>query len=111
MSSAATFDLTAQEQGHVRTALKFLRARLGGWRPLAKVLRFGESTVGNIAAGHKAPSVAVAFRIARLVKVPVDDVLTGKFPPPGTCPHCGHCSRDFPPSAPLDPGTQVRNLE
>ena len=90
MSAAASFDLTSQEQMNVRTALKFLRARLGGWASVAKVLHFGESTVGNMAAGHKPPSIAVAFRVARLAKVPVDDVLGGRFPPPGTCPHCGH---------------------
>jgi DNA-binding XRE family transcriptional regulator len=94
MSAAASFDLTTQEQGHVRTALKFLRARFGGWRPLAKVLHFGESSVGNMAAGHRTPTIAVAFRIARLVKVPVDDVLAGRFPPAGTCPHCGHRKDD-----------------
>ena len=31
----------------------------------------------------------IAFRVARLAKVGVDDVLAGRFPPPGTCPHCG----------------------
>jgi hypothetical protein len=83
-------DLTTQEQAHVRSALKFLRARLGGWQPLAKVLRLGESTLGNVAGGHRAASIIIAFRVARLAKVGVDDVLAGKFPPPGTCPHCGH---------------------
>ncbi len=29
---------------------------------------------------------------AKFAKVGVDDVLTGKFPAPGTCPHCGHHS-------------------
>lgn len=32
-------DLTSQEQVNVRTALRFLRARRGGWVPVAKVLR------------------------------------------------------------------------
>jgi hypothetical protein len=83
-------DLTPEEQTNVRTALRFLRARCGGWASLAKVLRFGESTLGNVANGHAAVGPVVAFRVARLAKVGVDDVLTGRFPAPGTCPHCGH---------------------
>jgi hypothetical protein len=83
-------DLTTQEQTNIRTALKFLRGRFGTWELVAKALRFGDSTVGNVIHGHNAASVVVAFRIARLVKVPVDDVISGKFPAPGTCPHCGH---------------------
>lgn len=55
---------------------------------------FGESTVGNMAAGHEAPSIVVAFRVARLAKVGVGYVITGKFPPAGTCPHCGHRKDD-----------------
>jgi hypothetical protein len=34
--------------------------------------------------------IAVAFRVARLTGVSIDDLLAGKYPPPGTCPHCGH---------------------
>ena len=37
-------------------------------------------------------SADMAFRVARAAGVPIDDVLGGKFPPPGTCPHCGHAS-------------------
>ena len=82
-------DLTAAEQTNVRTALKFLRLRCGTWAVLSKALRFGESTLGNVAKG-KAVTPLVAFRVARLAKVSVDDVLAGRFPAPGTCPHCGH---------------------
>lgn len=82
-------DLTAEEQKNVRTALRFLRTRIGRWETVAKALRFGESTLGNVIAG-KTVSPTLAFRIARFAKVTVDDVLTGKFPEPGTCPHCGH---------------------
>jgi hypothetical protein len=32
----------------------------------------------------------MAFRIARLVGVSVDDLVRGKFPEPGTCPRCGY---------------------
>jgi hypothetical protein len=82
-------DLTPQEQTNVRTALKFLRTKLGTWGLVAKVLRFGESTMGNVAQGRRHASPTLAFRVARFAKVPVDDVLMGKFPSPGTCPHCG----------------------
>lgn len=82
-------DLTVEEQTHVRTALKFLRSRCGGWAPLAKALHFKNTTVANVANGRSV-SAALAFRVARLGRVTVDDVLAGRFPAPGTCPHCGH---------------------
>ena len=78
-------DLTQDEQKHVRTAIRFLRVRCGGWVPLTKVLRFTRSTLQK-----DAPTPAVAFRVARLAGVGVDDVLAGRFPSAGTCPHCGH---------------------
>jgi DNA-binding XRE family transcriptional regulator len=89
-------DLTKQEQQHVRAALRFLRARMGGWSSVSKTLRFNENTLSGMATGHRAPSVILAFRIAKLVKVGVDDVLAGRFPAPGTCPHCGHRREDTP---------------
>ena len=82
-------DLTATEQTNVRTALRFLRTRSGRWEHLAKALRLSEGTLSNVISG-KTVSPLVAFRVARLAKVAVDDVLTGRFPAPGTCPYCGH---------------------
>lgn len=76
-------DLTAKEQANVRTAIAFLRARTGAM-PLAKALRFSRATLQRTAGP------VMAFRVARLAGVPVDDVLTGKYPPPGVCAHCGH---------------------
>ena len=84
-----TDDLTANEQAHVRAALRFLRLRCGGWGPLGKALRFKQTTLGNVANGRTV-SPTVAFRVARLAGTSVDDLLAGRFPPPGTCPHCGH---------------------
>lgn len=82
-------DLTTQEQAHVRTALRFMRTRFGAWAAVSQALQFKESTLANVMAGHPA-SASMAIRVARLAGVPVDDVLTGKYPAPGTCPHCGH---------------------
>jgi hypothetical protein len=84
-----SIDLTAKEQTNVRTALKFLRLRCGGWEPLAKVLHFHPKALAASVRG-KTASPTLAYRIARFAKVTVDDVLTGRFPEPGTCPHCGH---------------------
>lgn len=82
-------DLTAEEQTSVRVALRFLRSRCGGWAAVGKALRFKESTIIRLANTHP-PTASLAIRLARLVGISVDDVLTGKYPPPGTCPYCGH---------------------
>ncbi len=78
-------DLTVEEQKHVREAMKFLRTR-HGWEALAKGLRFTARSLEKVAYGQMV-TASVAVRLARYAGVPVDDVLTGKFPP--LCPHCG----------------------
>ena len=83
-------DLTAEEQARVRAAFRFLRVRVGGWRPLAKALSFSPNTIRHVKKGEKAVSASMTVRVARLAAVSVDDVLAGRYPPVGTCPHCGH---------------------
>lgn len=84
---SAPSDLTADEQKNVRAALRFLRARCGGWKPVAKVLRTHPL---SLSLRDRPISASLAFRVARLAGIGVDDVLAGKYPPAGTCPHCGH---------------------
>ena len=76
--------LTVPEQAHVRTALRFLRARCGSWQPVIKALRIDRRTL------YEPPSPTLPYRVAGLAKVGVDDVLSGRFPDPRHCPHCGH---------------------
>ena len=83
-------DLTREEQEHVRNALHFLRVKLGGWRYLTKLLHFEEMTLIQSGNGTRTVTASMAFRIARVVGVPVDDLIHGKFPEPGTCPRCGY---------------------
>jgi hypothetical protein len=83
------FDLTRKEQEHVRAAIRFLRLRCGTWEMTAKALRFKRRTVQEAVYGATV-SASMAFRVARLAGVPIDDVLAGRFPPVGTCPYCGH---------------------
>ena len=91
-------DLTVEEQEHTRAALRFMRARLGSWDRLAKMLRVGVGPLKHIA---KLPvSAGLAVRAARFAGVPVDDVLSGRFPVPGTCPHCGRGPEPSPSALP-----------
>ncbi len=94
LAPPTTGDFTASEVAHVRGALNFLHRRCGTWETLARALKFGDSTLGNIAGGHKPVTAKVVIRIAKFAGVGVDDVLSGRFPAPGTCPHCGHVSEE-----------------
>ena len=81
-------DLTAEEQENVRAALRFLHARCGTWRVVAKALHAQPGTLRHTVRGRTV-SASTAVRVARFAGAAVDDVLTGRFPPEGTCPHCG----------------------
>jgi hypothetical protein len=81
-------DLTTKEQENTRAALRFLRARLGS-DGFAKALRSDRSTLRAVLRGGSV-SASLAVRTARLAGVSVDALFAGEFPPPGTCPHCGH---------------------
>jgi hypothetical protein len=60
-------DLTAKEQKAVRTALRFLRLRVGAWGPLAKALRYQWDSIQKVATGKKAvtPGAGAAYRPVR----------------------------------------------
>jgi len=88
-------DLTPKEQAHVRTALRFLRRRAGGWVPLSKSLRFKPDTLEKITNGRRVVTARMALRVARFVKEPIDDLLAGKWLSPRVCPFCGHPPVDF----------------
>lgn len=83
-------DLDEKEQNHVRSALRFLRRRLGTWATVADALHSAPKTIDNVVNGYNNVSASMAIRVARLAGVMVDDLLVGKFLPPGACPNCGH---------------------
>lgn len=88
-------DLTTKEQKAVRTALRFLRLRVGAWAPLAKSLRYEMDSVQKVATGKKAVTPALALRVARFAGVSIDELLAGQWLSPRVCPHCGHPPDDF----------------
>lgn len=89
------YELTAKEQRYVRTALRYLRFTIGTWKPLADALRYDSETIGKVVTGRRAVTAAMTLRVARFVDVSIDDLLTGKYVPRRTCPHCGHPPDDF----------------
>ena len=73
----------------MRTTLAFLLVRYGGWRALAAAMDMKADTVKYAAHPRGGVSAGAALRTARAAGVPVEDVLSGAFPRPGVCPHCG----------------------
>lgn len=85
-----TNDLTVVEEEHVRNGLLMLRTGMGQWKSVAKALRFDPGTLINIGRRNRPATASVAFRLARFMRIRIDDLLAGTFPGSGTCPKCGH---------------------
>jgi hypothetical protein len=82
-------DLTDAECEAVRRALRFLRTRLGGGRQLAVALGMTPGALSVAMTRSRRPGAALALRLARVAKVPIDAILLGDFSAIGACPHCG----------------------
>jgi hypothetical protein len=87
--------LTDQEQRHVRTALRFLRHKVGGWQPLADALGTKADSIGKVLRGARDVTAKLAYGVARLTDVSIDDLLAGALLSPRTCQHCGRPPDDF----------------
>jgi hypothetical protein len=92
---AVVNDLTDKEQRAVRTALRFLRLRVGAWGPLAKALRYEWDSIQKVATGKRAVTPALALRVARFAGIAMDELLAGQWLSARVCPHCGHPPDDF----------------
>ncbi len=83
-------DLTYEEQQRVRATLHHLRRRKGGWEMLAAELGCRGDSLERVASGRRREvSASLAFRVARLADVRIDDLLSGRYRA-GACPRCGH---------------------
>jgi hypothetical protein len=87
--------LTDKEQRHVRTAIRFRRYRVGGWQPRADALGVKTDTIGKVLRGGRDVTARLAYSVARLTDVSIDDLLAGALLSPRTCPHCGRPPDDF----------------
>lgn len=87
--------LTDKEQRHVRTAIRFLRYKVGGWQPLADALGVKPDSIGKVLRGAREVTAKLAYSVARLTDVSIDDLLAGALLSQRTCPHCGRPPDDF----------------
>lgn len=87
--------LTDKEQRHVRTALRFLRLRVGAWGPVAETLRIKADTLDKVVRARRSVTAGLAYSLARAIEVSIDDLLAGETLSARTCPHCGHPPADF----------------
>jgi transcriptional regulator with XRE-family HTH domain len=79
----------------VRTALRFLRHRVGGWQPLADALGMKADDISKLLCGRRDVTAKLAYSVALLTDVSIDDLLAGALLSPRTCPHCGRPPDDF----------------
>jgi hypothetical protein len=82
-------DLTPEEQANARKAIRFLAIRLGGQAKLAKAMRATRATINLATSKRGKPSAGLALRAARVAGVGVEELLAGRWPVEGACPHCG----------------------
>lgn len=73
-----TDDLTVPEQENVRAALAFLYAKLEGWKPVAKLLKYEHKSLTDIVHRRRNANASLAFRLARIAGVGIDDLLAGR---------------------------------
>jgi hypothetical protein len=83
--------LSDQEQANVRRAIRYLRSRLGTWVAVARAVRIKRATVRRLRDGGRVRPY-VAGKVARVAAVSIKELTAGKYPPEGTCPHCGRAS-------------------
>ena len=86
----ARTELTKQEQANVRAALRVLKARDGGLAVLAARMGASAAHLKQVLYGIVPSGAATAIRVAQTAGASVEDVLSGRFPGPGVCRHCGH---------------------
>jgi hypothetical protein len=82
-------DLTKEEQEHVRAAVRFLAIKCGTLKLLSAALGGPKGLFGSVGLDRQEMTASIAVRLSRLAQVSVDDMLAGRYPVNGMCPHCG----------------------
>jgi DNA-binding phage protein len=86
---APALSLNPEETKHFRAALRNIARGLGSVAALAKVVGVPCGSLYQALGRSTPPSVALAFRIAKVARVPLEALLAGGIAAAGTCPTCG----------------------
>lgn len=80
--------LTAEQAANVRRAIDALAVSFETPKELASVLGMTLTALWKARSRNRTPSARLALVVAEAAGVPVDDVLTGRWPG-DSCFHCG----------------------
>ena len=77
-------------------ALRSYTSACGNWKLMGQDARLANySSMHNVMKGDERRLRSLwPIQVSRLAAVPFDDVVTGRYPVKGMCPHCGHASSD-----------------
>ena len=89
--SRAKLELTMDEQEHVRVALLAYCARTGTREVVASLVGVHAATLTAVLTRKAPVTAAMTFRVARLLEASIDELIAGRYHPPGPCPYCGRC--------------------
>ena len=81
--------LTAEQAGNVRAALRVLLVRYGSSRKLARAMAVYYKAIERVLRRYRRPTVLMARKAAELAGVTPEELASGEFPKPGSCPLCG----------------------
>jgi hypothetical protein len=82
-------DLTPEEQENVKEALRFLSKRHGSTGKLAEAMGVTRARVLEASSRARGVTAGLALKASRVAKVPLETILSGAWPKPTACPHCG----------------------
>jgi hypothetical protein len=82
------WQLTTEEQHHVKDAIRKLRAAYGRKR-VCELMGIGMRTLRHSTETKHRISAGMALRVARVAFCPVDNILAGRWNGPAACPLCG----------------------
>jgi len=74
------FDLTETEKANVKKTIRMLRGAYGNARRLAVALGMRHDHIRSLLTRRGQPTPALAHKLARLMGVPVEEVLTATWP-------------------------------
>ncbi|MFO0758627.1 MAG: transcriptional regulator [Byssovorax sp.] len=88
--NAPALSLTAEETRHLRAALRNAVRAFGGFPALAQALSLPVTSLYRFTSPKRTLPGTFAVRLAKVLGISVESILTGTITAIETCPTCGH---------------------